>query len=433
MVHNVILKEAKKPKGYPKTKIFHMFSVSRSGYYHWLDVYEDKNDQRKQQEAIKTDIQEKMRLIIKKLGFVPGKRTFRLHLWRDHGVHVGVKRVRTIMNQMNLVANRPKKDAYKGQATHYHECAAKQNHIKQQFKIKPRTIILTDITYLYFGANRVLCYLCAFKDAYTAEVLGYAVRREMSVTLVKEAYDMMMEKHGSEWKKTNVYVHSDQGSQYLSTEFQQLLNEDGFIQSMSARGNSQDNAPMESFFGRMKTEIIDIIARCPNMDIVKELIDGYMNLYNTQRYQYGLAGLTPNEYYQYCMTGIYPLDNYFGVKKTDLMSVEQLATARIEKEKRRAEHIRAQREAKEKELSLSTARIIARDQKKIKSEIRKWERMEGIVEQQLKKLHELHEKTKKAVQFYSNADKETLEALKNPQNWKNYKAFDYVNELGALY
>lgn len=45
-----------------------------------------------------------------------------------------------------------------------------------------------------------------------------------------------------------VYIHSDQGSQYLSTSFQELLNDDDFIQSMSARGNSYDNAPIESFF-----------------------------------------------------------------------------------------------------------------------------------------------------------------------------------------
>ena len=59
--------------------------------------------------------------------------------------------------------------------------------------------------------------------------------------------------------------------------------------------------------------------------------------------------------------------------------------------------------------------------------------MEGIVEQQLKKLHELYEKTKKAVHFYNQADATTLEALKDPQNWKEYKELDYVNELGALY
>lgn len=429
----MIIKEEYKEIKYTKTKIFHMHSVSRSGYYSWLATYEDRDGKRKQYKVEMDFVMGNMKAIIKKLGYVPGKRTFRLHLWRDYGKQVNVKRIRRIMNAMSLIANRPKKDAYKGKATHYHECAAKKNFVQQQFKIKPRKIILTDITYLYYGVNRTLCYLCVFKDAYTAQVLGYAMRRDMSVALVKEAYKMMMDVHGKGLKGMNFYIHSDQGSQYLSTDFQQLINDDGFIQSMSARGNSQDNAPMESFFGRMKTEAIDIIARCPEIDVAKRLIEGYMNIYNTQRFQYGLAGLTPDEYYQYCTTGIYPLDNYFGVQKTDLISVEQLAAAKIEKEQRRSAHIRAQREAKEKELTLSTARIIARDQRKIHSEIRKWERMEIIVEQQLKKLRELYEKTKEAVRFYSHADAQTLEELKNPQNWKKYKELNYVNELGALY
>lgn len=166
-------------------------------------------------------------------------------------------------------------------------------------------IILTDITYLYYGKTRALCYLCVFKDAYTAEILGHTVVKDMSVALVREAYEVMIAWHGKEQKDTNVYIHSDQGSQYLSIEFQQLLSDEGFIQSMSARGNSQDNVLMESFFGKMITEIIDIITRCTDMKTVEELITGYMNVYNTQRYQYGLAGLTPNEYYQYCTADIY--------------------------------------------------------------------------------------------------------------------------------
>lgn len=261
MVHNAILKEKRKEEGYSKTKMFHMFHVSSTGYYNWLYKYEDRSGERKQKEIELNQVKEKMRTIIKILGFVPGKRTFRIHLWRTYSMNIGVKRIRKIMQSMNLVANLPKKDAYKGQATHFHVCAAKQNHVQQQFKIGPRMIILTDITYLYYGVNRTLCYLCVFKDAYTAEVLGYAIRNDMSTILVEEAYKMMMIQHEKELKKTNVYIHSDQGSQYLSTDFQQLLNDDRFIQSMSARGNSQDNAPMESFFGRMKTEIIDIIAK----------------------------------------------------------------------------------------------------------------------------------------------------------------------------
>lgn len=202
---------------------------------------------------------------------------------------------------------------------------------------------------------------------------------------------------------------------------------------MSARGNSQDNAPMESFFGRMKTEIIDIIARCPNYKVTTELIAGYISNYNTQRYQYGLAGLTPQEYYQYCISGIYPLDNYFGVKSTDILSIEQLVAAKQERAKRKSEMVRAKREAKEKEMALTPGSILARDQKKIRKEIKKWTLVEEASTQQLKKLRELFEETKDAVEFYSSATKEIREALKNPQNWKNYKEMNYVNDLGALY
>ena len=75
---------------------------------------------------------------------------------------------------------------------------------------------------------------------------------------------------------------------------------------MSRKGNCWDNAPQESFFGHMKDEIGDL----KNVDTFEELkavIDDYMDYYNTERYQYELAKLSPNEYAEYYKTGIYPL------------------------------------------------------------------------------------------------------------------------------
>ncbi|MBR3539502.1 MAG: DDE-type integrase/transposase/recombinase [Eubacterium sp.] len=198
-------------------------------------------------------LMEKFREIVKKLGFVPGKRTFRTYLFRDYGLNVSVKRCAGIMRRMNLVADRPKKDAYKGQATHGHRCAAPENKVKQEFYIGPRKVILTDISYLYYGKNRSVLYLCAFRDAYTREILGSAAGTRMDTGLVRRAYEGMKEKHGKELKRdTSVYVHSDQGSQYLSTTFKELLSDDGFVQSVSRRGNSLDTSPMlyASFFIR---------------------------------------------------------------------------------------------------------------------------------------------------------------------------------------
>ena len=176
-----------------KTQIFRIFRISSSGYYAWLKKYLSQLVRSKN----------RFKQIIAKVGHVPGKRTFKTHMFRTYGINISVKKCKRIMNEMNLIPNLPKKDAYKGQATHNHVCAACQNYVDQDFKVAPRTIILTDITYLYYGFDRKLCYLCCFKDAYTTEILGYSLSKKMNIELVKDAYEIMMKNHCSEIKKNN--------------------------------------------------------------------------------------------------------------------------------------------------------------------------------------------------------------------------------------
>ena len=328
MADAFIRKQVEKPDGLSITQCLHIFGVSRSGYYSWTNRQKDADGSQAEKQKRQNKLKELFRQIVRKLGFVPGKRTFRTCLWREFNVSISVKQCRRIMTSMNLVANRSKKDAYKHQATHNHEYAAPLNVVKQDFYIGPRKIILTDITYLYYGPARTPVYLCAFKDAYTKEILGHHVDTHMTVELVKTTYDVMMEKHGAELSRAECVIHSDQGSQYLSTTFHKLLSDDAFIQSVSGQGNSQDNTPMESFFGRMKCELLDLIALCPSAVVVAKMVDGYMTAYNTQHYQYALAGLTPSEYYTYVTTGIYPIDNYYGIKATELMPIQALIAAR---------------------------------------------------------------------------------------------------------
>lgn len=95
------------------------------------------------------------------------------------------------MKEMRITAYVPHKDAYKGQATHFHPCDARQNYVDRDFGDRPRKVILTDITNLYYGSNRELCYLCTFKDGFTRKILGSAVSRHMDVSLVTEAYHSM--------------------------------------------------------------------------------------------------------------------------------------------------------------------------------------------------------------------------------------------------
>lgn len=401
--------------------------MSRQGYHAWLKREKEANKRQKERAKALYNHQMIFKQIIRKLGYVPGKRTFRLHMWRDYNIVISVKRARNIMKSMNLVAKKAKKDAYKQQATHKHVCSSKPNYVNQLFKQAPRTIILTDITYLYYGINRTPIYLCAFKDAYTAEILGYSLSLKMDVTLVNNAYEMMMHNHQYQFKgDVKVYIHSDQGKQYLATSFQELLKDNNFIQSMSARGNSYDNAPIESFFARLKNEALDIIARCNTSETAKQLIAGYINHYNHHRYQMGLAGLSPSEYYIYKTTDIYPLDNYFGVKASELVSVETLIEVQERKELARLKKIKEKRKS---ETKLNPLSILLKDQKTVRAEIQKWEGQEQLAKQQLKVLRKLKAEIKEAVKFYTASNIEVRKTLTNPLNWKNYQQFNYIETL----
>jgi transposase InsO family protein len=381
------------------------------------------------------EVMEKMRqIVIARSGVVPGKRTFRTELFRRYNLVVNVKRIARLMKRMKLVAKKPQKDAYKHQATHDHVCASPANEVAREFFIGPRKVILTDITYLYFGRDRSLFYLCVFRDAYTRENLGWHAGNRMDVGLVRAAYDKMMVNHGKELKKSHVFVHHDQGSQYLSTDFRQLLSDDGFIQSVSARGNSQDNAPMESFFGRMKTDMMDLIARCNSQETAIRLVYGYLEAYNGQFFQYELSGLTPTEFYDYATTGVYPLDNYFGVPAELMMAVDDLKNVR---RTYADEEARKRREASDSERTLKRMidpkDIISRDKLLLNRLIGKCERTKNKAVQQQEHLKTVLEQAKAAMEYVSGLAQEKLDELRDPLVWKNYEQLNYVFTMTDLF
>ena len=378
------------------------------------------------------------REIVRRLGFVPGKRTFRVHMFRDFGIVVGVKWCARVMREMRLVANRPKKDAYKGQATHDHWCAAPADLVGRGFQVEPRQVILTDITYLYYGPNRTTFYLCCFLDAYTREVLGAAAQTTMTTALVEEAYQRMMEAHGHELGEstTSVYIHSDQGSQYTSTTFRELLEDCSFVQSCSRRGNSLDNAPMESFFGRMKCRVADLVALCPNAGTAIRMALGYVDRYNNEMYQDKLAGLTPAEYHAYVTTGIYPCDSYFGVEATELMPIGALVEARLARERAREERARERRERRKAEaerLSKSPEQIVLRDQRRLIREKSRWNESLVLSQLQIAHIDEVLDENRAALEFVRSAPPEVLEELRDPQRWRDHEELSYVFRMNELF
>ena len=129
----------------------------------------------------------------------------------------------------------------------------------------------------------------------------------LEIDFVLQTANLLIQKHGS-LLNTSTIIHSDQGSHYTSIKFRQLIDDFGLRQSMSRRGNCWDNAPQESFFGHMKTELKPYISNWTTLTEAKQAIDDLMDYYNNERYQWDLAKLSPAQFYEYYTTGIYPLE-----------------------------------------------------------------------------------------------------------------------------
>ncbi len=96
-------------------------------------------------------------------------------------------------------------------------------------------------------------------------------------------------------KNANPILHSDQGIHYQMHSYQRLLAKNGIRQSMSRKGNCLDNAAMESFFGRMKTECF-YGKTFESIDELAQSINDYVRYYNEECIQLKLKGLSPIQY-----------------------------------------------------------------------------------------------------------------------------------------
>ena len=281
------------------TELCRAAGVSRSSYYYWLSA---KDNQQKKEEQDQSDFQ----LILKAYRF----RGYDKGVWGIHmrllrmGIRMNHKKIRRLMRKYGLRCPVRRANTVNQMLRALKTNAVADNLLKREFKEHgARSVLLTDITYI--PLNSCFCYLSVIIDACTMEVLSYVLSDSLEVDFVLMTVNKMLEAHGSELK-TDVLLHSDQGSHYTSTSFRELLANAGLRQSMSRKGNCWDNAPQESFFGHMKDELG---IRSRNWNTIQEAeiaISDWMDYYNNDRYQLGLQKMAPAEYYQYLKTGKYP-------------------------------------------------------------------------------------------------------------------------------
>lgn len=283
----------------PINRLCCLVGVSRSGYYRWLSTSEARILREQQDQDDFALIREAYEY----RGYQKGVRGIHMRLLHM-GIRMNTKKIRRLMHKYHLYCPIRKANPYRRMAKALRTNAVADNRVNREFrKHGARKILLTDITYIPY--NNTFCYLSVIKDAYTEQVLSHVISDSLEVDFVLETVNQLIRNHGTTLD-AQAMIHSDQGCHYTSIKFRELIKNSGLRQSMSRRGNCWDNAPQESFFGHMKTELAGKKNKWTNFQDVVDDIDDWIDYYNNDRGQWGLGKLTPNEFYNYITTGKYP-------------------------------------------------------------------------------------------------------------------------------
>jgi putative transposase len=155
---------------------------------------------------------------------------------------------------------------------------------------RPNEIWLADISYI--PTDEGWLYLAVVLDLFSRKVVGWAMRDHLRQQLTIAALTMAIQRQRP---GRGLIHHSDRGSQYAAGDYRKVLKVNGIVPSMSRKGNCWDNAPMESWFHTLKTELVHHTKYATREAAKRDLfayIEGY---YNRQRLHSALGYLTPEQ------------------------------------------------------------------------------------------------------------------------------------------
>ena len=166
------------------------------------------------------------------------------------GVPCSVNHVAKLLQTEGLKARNGKAFKYQQSASACYNVSP--NLLSRNFKAsKPNEKWVSDITYIEVDGEWM--HLAVIMDLFSRQIVGWAVDETMTTELVMEAFNMaVMRRQVS----PGMLLHSDRGVQYRSGEYHQALREHNIRPSMSRKGNCWDNAVIESFFSRLKVELV---------------------------------------------------------------------------------------------------------------------------------------------------------------------------------
>ena len=209
---------------------------------------------------------------------------------KRRGISCNKKRIARIMNKHGIEAKIFRR--YRNTTNSDHQKEKSQNILSREFNRQKRNEVWTgDITYI--RTQEGWLYLAAVMDIYSRKVIGWQLDKNLNSDLVERALkNALMDRR----VEKGIIFHSDQGIQYASQSFRKILKDNGFIQSMSRKGNCYDNAITETFLHTLKTELIHRTKYRTREEARRSIFEYIEIFYNRRRLHSAIGYCSPVEY-----------------------------------------------------------------------------------------------------------------------------------------
>ncbi len=270
---------------YPVLLLRRILSVSASGYYAW--IARPLSKWAREEARLEVEI----KAADKRTRQTYGAERLQYDL-AEHNVRVGICRIKRIRKKLGIRCKQKRR--FKVTTDSKHTLPVAKNVLGQQFKVyEPNKVWVSDITYV--PTDEGWLYLAGHKDLFSGEIVGYAMGERLTRNLISQSLFRAL---AAKCPAKGLTHHSDRGSQYCSQEYRQILDHFGLKASMSGKGNCFDNAPMESFWGTLKQELVHHRRYRTKREATQDITEYIEIFYNRQRRQARLGFVPPVVYEQ---------------------------------------------------------------------------------------------------------------------------------------
>jgi putative transposase len=268
-------------EGLPVQLACRLLVVAESGYYEW------RSRQPSQRAIRHVWLTEQIRAVHAASRGTYGARRVHAELTLGLGLQVGHNQVEVLMARAAIKGlpgtRRPRPR---------HETPTAADLVERMFtRTQPNRLWVTDITEHRTYEGKVYC--AVVLDTFSRRVVGWSIDSSQTAALVTNALGMAITNRDPQ---PGVIVHSDHGVQFTSWAFTDRAKRSGLVPSMGSIGDCYDNAVIESFWGRMQTELFNRKRWRTRIDLANAIFDYLEIFHNRQRRHSALGMRTPIEF-----------------------------------------------------------------------------------------------------------------------------------------